>query len=386
MIDGQLVKQRSRDNGSMGLNPLFQTSATILVCMRYGIGDVVMQTPALEALWRAAPGAHIVALGATPAVELLAQDPAVDEIVDVKRMWGLTHWYDAGEGRMEAIQQWLAERRFDMILDASHAVLAVRQAIWEYAEAPLFNGSAASEAAALRQGLSGVEAIKRGIAHGWGLPVASEAPPRLHLSDADRERADRWIAAHGCTDSLLLGISVEASSQIKQWPAHQFAAVADFCIAQYGAIVLLFAAPQDPQAPECLAALQHREQVRLVQTADLHLVAGLLSRCAAFTGNDTGLMHIAAAMGVPVAAVFGPTWPGIYLPMHSEARAFGGWTQACAYRHTAVFGAPQCVHEDRCLAYQQSCIHEASPDAIRRYLEALLRVAGQERRPDAISS
>jgi hypothetical protein len=50
--------------------------------MRYGIGDVVMQTPA---------------------VELLAQDPAVDEIVDVKRMWGLTHWYDAGEGRMEAL-------------------------------------------------------------------------------------------------------------------------------------------------------------------------------------------------------------------------------------------------------------------------------------------
>jgi hypothetical protein len=111
MIDPQLVKQRSRGHGSTALNPLFQTSATILVCVRYGIGDVVMQTPALDALRRAAPSAYIVALGAPLAVELLAQDAAVDEIVDVKRIWGLTHWYDAGEGRIEAIQQWLAEHR-----------------------------------------------------------------------------------------------------------------------------------------------------------------------------------------------------------------------------------------------------------------------------------
>ena len=66
MIKCQLVKQRSRDRGSTELKPLFQTSATIRVCMRYGIGDVVMQTPALDALRHAAPNAHIVALGATP--------------------------------------------------------------------------------------------------------------------------------------------------------------------------------------------------------------------------------------------------------------------------------------------------------------------------------
>lgn len=385
MVDRHLVKLRSRGHGTENLNPLFQTSTTILVCMRYGIGDVVMQTPALDALRRAAPRAHIVALGASPAVELLKQDPAVDEVVDVRRMWGLTHWYDAGEGRIEAIQQWLAERHFDMILDASHAVLAVRQVIWEHAEAPLFEGNPASEGAALRQGLSGVEAIKRGIAQGWGLPVASEAPPRLHLSDADRDRADHWITGNGCTDALLLGMSVEASSQVKRWPAQQFAAVADFCIEQRHSTVLLFAAPQDSHALECLAALQHPEQVRLVQAADLPLVAGLLSRCAAFTGNDTGLMHIAAAMGVPVAAVFGPTWPGIYLPRHREARAFGGWTQACAYRHTNVFGHPHCVYEDRCLVHQSGCIHETSVDAISRYLEVLLRAANQERKPHASS-
>jgi ADP-heptose:LPS heptosyltransferase len=122
----------------------------------------------------------------------------------------------------------------------------------------------------------------------------------------------------------------------------------------------------------------------LVQTADLRLVAGLLHRCDAFVGNDTGLMHIAAAMGVPVAAVFGPTWPGIYLPRHQEARAFGGWTQACAYRHTEVFGHPQCVYENRCLAYQSSCIHETSMDAMCQYLETLLRAASQKRRPHAV--
>jgi hypothetical protein len=299
-------------------------------------------------------------------------------------MWGLTHWYDTGEGRTEAIQRWLAERHFHMILDVSHAVLAVRRVIRKHAGAPFFDGDSASENAALRRGLSGVEAIKQSIAQGWGLPVAPEAPPRLHLSDAEHERVERWLAANGCTDALLLGISVEASSPLKRWPAQQFAAVADFCIERCRPTVLLFAAPQDSHAPECLAALRYPEHVRLVQTADLRLVAGLLHRCDAFVGNDTGLMHIAAAMGVPVAAVFGPTWPGIYLPRHQEARAFGGWTQACAYRHTEVFGHPQCVYENRCLAYQSSCIHETSMDAMCQYLETLLRAASQKRRPHAV--
>ena len=81
-----------------------------------------------------------------------------------------------------------------------------------------------------------------------------------------------------------------------------------------------------------------------MQTSDLRLVAGLLSRCAAFTGNDTGLMHIAAAMGVPVAAVFGPTWPGIYLPMHQEARAFGGLDAAmCLPPHRGVWTSALCL-------------------------------------------
>ena len=135
----------------------------------------------------------------------------------------------------------------------------------------------------MRQGLSGVEAIKRGIAHGWGLPVASEALPRLHLSDADRDRLGRWMAANGCTDGLVLGMSVEASSQIERWPAQQFATVADFCIAQYSAIVLLFAAPQESQAPKFLAALQYPEQVRLMQTAEYQTVG---FRLAAPTGQE----------------------------------------------------------------------------------------------------
>jgi ADP-heptose:LPS heptosyltransferase len=193
------------------------------------------------------------------------------------------------------------------------------------------------------------------------------------------------MATNDCADTLLLGMSVEASSQVKRWPAQQFATVADFCITQCRAMVLLFAAPQDSHTSECLAALRHPEQVYLVQDADLRLVAGLLSRCAAFAGNDTGLMHIAAAMGVPVAAIFGPTWPGIYLPRHQEARAFGGWTQACTYRHTAVFGHPHCVYEDCCLVQPRGCIHETSADAICRYLETQLRIAKQARRSHATS-
>lgn len=72
----------------------------VLVCLRYGIGDVVMQTAALDALRRALPTACITALGARPAIELLEHDPRIDELVCTQD-WGLRHWGDTGTPKIK---------------------------------------------------------------------------------------------------------------------------------------------------------------------------------------------------------------------------------------------------------------------------------------------
>jgi ADP-heptose:LPS heptosyltransferase len=92
----------------------------VLVGLRYGIGDVVMQHPALEALRRALPRARVTAVAAPPATELLDDLRLVDEVVSVAR-WGISHrWDEGGPGTGGAVHAWLAERRFDLFLDVRH--------------------------------------------------------------------------------------------------------------------------------------------------------------------------------------------------------------------------------------------------------------------------
>jgi heptosyltransferase I len=89
--------------------------------------------------------------------------------------------------------------------------------------------------------------------------------------------------------------------------------------------------------------------------ARIHLrrTAALLARCQLFIGNDTGLLHLAAAVGVEVAGVFGPTSPAVYLPPAGKAVAAADW---CPHRKTASFGPPACIVQGRCLVPAGSCI------------------------------
>jgi ADP-heptose:LPS heptosyltransferase len=92
---------------------------------------------------------------------------------------------------------------------------------------------------------------------------------------------------------------------------------------------------------------------------EMHLrhVAALLVKCRLFVGHDTGLMHMAAAVGIPLVALFGPTSPDIYLPRHASSQALGG-DDPCSRRRAVSFGPPECVMNGRCPEGMRSCIDQ----------------------------
>ncbi|RJP19820.1 MAG: hypothetical protein C4520_12080 [Candidatus Abyssobacteria bacterium SURF_5] len=63
----------------------FCAARRILLCLRYGIGDFVMETPVLQALRESSPHAHITAAGAYPAIELLEGDPRIDALMCIQK-------------------------------------------------------------------------------------------------------------------------------------------------------------------------------------------------------------------------------------------------------------------------------------------------------------
>jgi ADP-heptose:LPS heptosyltransferase len=112
----------------------------------------------------------------------------------------------------------------------------------------------------------------------------------------------------------LVGFCPAASSNLKRWPESRFAAVADWAIESAGHGVALFGGDLDESVPAMWRLMSPEARVIVVRGLHLRRVAAVLAECAALVSNDTGLMHMASAVGTPVVAVFGPTSPRIYLP------------------------------------------------------------------------
>lgn len=347
----------------------------ILVCLRYGIGDVVMELPVLDALRAAVPRARITALGAEPAVELLAGDARVDEVENLSR-FGLRHRWDGGDLAVRhEFEVWMQQRGFDLFLDVHHVPPPIGDVVWRGVRS--LEADEWTESRTLAAGGDAVDAVRSAVWAGWGLEVPPDALPDLRLGEEERRAAAAFLFAHGLSGAPPIGLSPVASSPLKRWPVERLAAAASALAHETGRPLLLFCGPQSSQGDALESALGGvSARVARVGALPLRAVAALLERCALLLSNDTGLMHIAAAVDTPLVAVFGPTSPEVFLPPSPTAFFVGG-TVACPYRQPGSLHPPGCWASDQCLIAQVGCIEAVSVNdvvaAARRALAGATR-------------
>lgn len=163
------------------------------------------------------------------------------------------------------------------------------------------------------------------LARAVGLPVPDQPRPVFVPAAADRARAGALLGndAGGRTGPRVAihpggGVNPGMAMLGKRWPAERFAAVADG-LAAAGARIVLLGGPGDQAAVAAvLAAAAPATRDRLIDGAgrlSLGEVGAVIERCDLYLGNDTGVTHLAAAVGTPVVAVFGPTRPDRYGPL-----------------------------------------------------------------------
>jgi ADP-heptose:LPS heptosyltransferase len=320
----------------------------ILVCLRYGIGDVVMELPPLHALRQTCSQARITALGASPALQVLENDWRVDRLESVHR-WGLSHWGDTGNsGVRHSFSEWLKEEAFDLLLDPSHAVNAVREVIWSVGGTVLDTGAGLHERM-LNSGAGGDRAIKEAIREGWGLLVPWSLLPELSLLPWERSSARAFLNDPKPDLQPLIAFSPVASSPLKRWPLDKLARVMDGLLDGSGGQALLFCGPQAKSADILLASMRNRGRVTVVGSVHLRLVGALLAKTSLFVCNDTGLMHLAAAVSTPVLALFGPTSPRVYRPPGPRTVSFDRDADGCPLRRIDAFGPSECLIRGKCL-------------------------------------
>lgn len=291
----------------------FENVQRILVRSTNWVGDAVMCLPALEALRARFPRAEIVLLSKPWVSELYWHHPAVNRQIIYKPQ----SEHRGARGFARLLQELRAER-FDAALLFQNAFHAAWMA-WR-ARIPLRIGYA-------RDGRSFLlhDAIEPPPPAAYGHHVyyylqllfragmISKPQPveeiRLGLSEPEKKWATRKIEALGLSGPrFLVGLAPGAAfGPAKRWLPERFAGLADRLIGALNADVLIFgSAAERPLAEEIASAMKHTPVIVTGETSLRELLA-LMARCRLVVTNDSGPMHLAAAVGTPLVAVFGST-------------------------------------------------------------------------------
>jgi lipopolysaccharide heptosyltransferase II len=135
--------------------------------------------------------------------------------------------------------------------------------------------------------------------------------PTLDISDFDNSYATQYLKDKRVDDNdLLIGIQPGSGDAMpcKRWPAGSFARLADILISRYNAKLILFGGKDNNELLSNISLLMEKKPY-LICGEKLVSVCGIIKKCNLFISNDTGLMHVAAAVGTPVVAIFGATDP-----------------------------------------------------------------------------
>lgn len=300
------------------------TIGKLLIRAPNWIGDAVMSEPALAAARHFAPRAEITLLAKPSVGELLKGHPSLDRLC----------LYEA-PGRHEGLAgKWrlgreLRRERFDMAIllqNAFEAALLARLAgvPRRYGYATDGRGWLLSEPVPLPDGAPRMHqtAYYRRLVQ----PLAGDLParaPRLYLTEEDETSVAACLRREGAGEGdVLIGVNPGSTyGRAKRWLPERFAAAADAVAAQLGAgesrpvRVVLVGARGEEEVAAAIAAAMTTRPISLVGKTSVRQLMAAVRRCRVFLTNDTGPMHIAAAFGVPVVAVFGPTDPRTTAPI-----------------------------------------------------------------------
>jgi heptosyltransferase-2 len=286
------------------------------------VGDAVLTLPALEALDARFPQAEITLLASPWVGGLFAGHPTVDRTIgyrteDLHRglrgRWRLTR--ELKEGRFDlavlfpnsldaALTPWLAgiPRRVGYPTDGRGWLL--------------------THPVSDRSGATGRHQVERYLAIVRALGGDGTLSLRLPVTEEARRRSDALLRDRGIAPAAPL-VAMNPGSvygSAKRWPADRFAAVADGLLESRGATILLIGSEGERPVLDQVAAHMRRPAVNLGGRTDLLALVGVLERARLLVSNDTGAMHVAAAVGTPVLAVFGPTDPVATGPLGRWAR------------------------------------------------------------------
>ncbi|RII27568.1 MAG: lipopolysaccharide heptosyltransferase II [Geobacter sp.] len=297
----------------------------ILVLRYRFIGDTILTVPFLRNLRRAEPDAYIAWVVAPGSSEVVKGIPYVDELIS----WDPVTIHADSRGTHRTLAAKLAfirelrAKRFDKVYllkrSFSSAIIAWLTGAPERVGFDTEGrGFLLTTRVPYRHDRHEVQNFLD-VLRADGVRVEDDHL-EAWLSPEEERFADEYLAACGVSpDEPLMAIHPFAANQIRAWHEDNFVEVANRLQQLHGGRIILFGGGRDGDIAAQLRERISPEPVMAVGTTTLRQTMALLARCKILVCNDSGIMHLGAAIGVPLVAIFGPQSPV----------KFGPWGKGC---------------------------------------------------------
>ncbi|MBF0522646.1 MAG: lipopolysaccharide heptosyltransferase II [Candidatus Omnitrophica bacterium] len=287
----------------------------ILVVRTDRMGDVVLTTPAIEALKVAYPHARITLMVSPSTKDLVSENPFLDELIidDRKKK------YKGLKGFIKLIH-FLRQKKFDLAI-IYHTKRRFNLACF-LAGIPNRVGYKNDKLGILltnpikdtrHEGKKHESQYCLDVLEILGITTREG---KLHVSTT--KESDLWMEEYLRQNQIadkdfLIGVHPGASDPSRHWPAHRFNELIDILIEKYQCKVIILGGPDVVSVSSTIkSSLRNSAFVYDVTgKTSLHQFGSVLKRCNLFISNDSGPVHVAAAVGTPVVAIFTRNQPGI---------------------------------------------------------------------------
>ena len=294
------------------------------------LGDVVMSLPALRAIRERFPQARITVAAGTPSSQIVELSGYSDEVIAVDRVALRDGFIPLSIMRIMNVVKDIRRRQFDFVID-----------LHSFSETNLmgFLSGAGKRLFARRPGRS-----LDLLANFSPKPPIDRNDPDQHLVDryldvlkplgitnvpriptmtprADDNRAiDRLLRkAKAESGAPLVGLFPGAGHPGRAWPADQWVQLADFLIRNDGVRPVVFIGPEERTAAQAMRR-EFPAPAIFLEKLSIGELAAAQARLAVFVSNDTGPVHLAAAVGAPIVVLIGRLTPHAYVPLATSKR------------------------------------------------------------------
>jgi heptosyltransferase-2 len=290
----------------------------ILVTFLMHLGDLVLTTPFLHALRKAAPGAEITYLVDQKLEDVVLYNPNIDHVWTIDKKGK-----DDNLKSLLAMSRRISEAHFDVLINLhpnercsfidAMAHVPVKVGASHFLFRPFFHPCLKLNRT-LHAADMYLDVLKR-----LGVRDLSHEGLEIFPGPEHREKADAFWKKEGVTaDTELIGFNIGSAVETKRWAPERFAQVAD-ALGREGYRTVFFGGPMDLEMVQ--DAVRHMKTKPIIATGQFSIgaLAAAMGRCCLIITNDSGPMHVAISQKVPIVAMYGPSHPDLYGPYTKDA-------------------------------------------------------------------